>query len=158
MTIIKAEKFDPNKRPWPVCVTPWASNFIKPGDCSCGYIETVAGKRKHILAGDWIVRYRDCGGYDIPDPGTVIDTDVIGDLPRASQEDEEHNPIATTKIVATQYSFLVPYELLLKIIHTADETMKLFDDKSQLTANSKPVSVRIDETKKALIITYKNDR
>ena len=64
MKIVRAERFDPKKKPWPICVIPWDDINPKPRDCSWGYIITPNGLQKHILAGDWIVTYED-GTHDV---------------------------------------------------------------------------------------------
>lgn len=59
--VIDAVQFDPQKKPWPTCITPWRKEYpdgdtiqVQPRDMSWGYIETLEGNM-HVLAGDWII-------------------------------------------------------------------------------------------------------
>lgn len=55
-TIVKAEQFDPNRKPWPREITSWENEPARPRDMSWGYM-MVKGSRVHVQAGDWVVRW-----------------------------------------------------------------------------------------------------
>ena len=51
--IVEAIQFDPEQKEWPEQVKPWDKRT--PRDMSFGFVDTDFG-RKHIQAGDWIIR------------------------------------------------------------------------------------------------------
>lgn len=68
---VEAVQFDPQSRPWPDCVKPWAGSGLPvPRDMSFGYIDSDEGKL-HVMARDWIIK--NAQGFIFPYHGDILE-------------------------------------------------------------------------------------